>query len=294
MRLLITCTNCSRRYEAAERKIGTRFRCHCGEVLDVKQPKGHNSSVIRCSSCGGAREKGSRSCTYCNADFTLHERDLHTVCPSCFSRVSDKAKFCSHCGTVLSAEMIAGEDSHLVCPACPNEEKLLSRRLGHENISVLECQNCTGLWLGTECFKQLKKRVAGGAAEITGVLSSKPKPQTLQQQKGPLYRNCVRCDKMMARKQYAHGSGIIIDFCRDHGIWFDADELAHVLEWISQGGRAVDPVSELSEKEIVELLNSGGRKRPVIGRWSYGNDYSTGAFDGIVRGLLGGFFHLLH
>lgn len=293
MRLLIACSSCSRRYEAAERKIGTRFRCHCGAVLEVRQPKGHNSSVVRCSSCGGARAKGSRNCGYCGADFTLHERDLHTVCPSCFSRVSDRAKFCSHCGTALNAEMVAGEESELTCPACPGNESLLSRRLGHEQVSVLECQNCTGLWLGRESFNQLKSRAARGAVPAAGVLSGKPKAQTLRRQKGPLYRNCVRCNKMMARRQYVRGSGVIIDFCREHGIWFDADELHHVLDWIARGGKAVDPVPDVSADEIQEALARKSANRPVIGRWTPRSGSSPDLFDDVLSGLFGGFFSLL-
>ena len=283
MRLLIACANCQRRYNASERKIGTRFRCHCGKILKVKQPKGHRSSVVRCSSCGGAREKGGNSCHYCGADFTLHERDLNTVCPSCFARVSDKAKFCSHCAAVLSAESIAGEDTHLVCPVCPSDEKLLSRRLGREKISVLECQKCTGLWLGTESFRQLKQRVARGAVNFSGALARKPAPQKLKKQQGPLYRYCIRCSKMMARKQYAPGSGIIIDFCREHGIWFDSEELHHVLDWISKGGRPTDPVPKASEQQLAETRT----RRSDKSDWSREPGFDV--FDVVLGGLFGGF-----
>jgi Zn-finger nucleic acid-binding protein len=280
MRLLIACTNCQRRYNAAERKIGTRFRCHCGTILEVKQPKGHNSSVVRCSSCGGARKKAN-SCSYCSADFTLHERDLNTVCPICFARVSDKAKFCSHCAAVLTAESMAGEDTHLVCPACPSDEKLLSRRLGREKISVLECQQCTGLRLGTESFRQLKQRVAGGAVNLSGALECKPAPITLKKQQGPLYRNCVRCSNMMARKQYAPGSGIIIDFCREHGIWFDSEELHHVLDWILKGGQPTDLVPKALKQELKEIRTRRSDKSvwpPVQG---------FDVFDVVLSGLFG-------
>jgi hypothetical protein len=40
----------------------------------------------------------------------------------------------------------------------------------------------------------------------------------------------------MPRLNYGHGSGVIIDVCRDHGIWFDADELARILAWLHAGG----------------------------------------------------------
>jgi hypothetical protein len=30
---------------------------------------------------------------------------------------------------------------------------------------------------------------------------------------------------------------VIIDLCRQHGMWFDTHELAAVLDWIARGGR---------------------------------------------------------
>ena len=40
----------------------------------------------------------------------------------------------------------------------------------------------------------------------------------------------------MNRRNYAGNSGVIIDLCREHGIWFDAEELARILLWVRAGG----------------------------------------------------------
>ena len=40
----------------------------------------------------------------------------------------------------------------------------------------------------------------------------------------------------MNPKQFARGSGIIIDYCREHGNWFDWQELHQAVEFISKGG----------------------------------------------------------
>jgi Zn-finger nucleic acid-binding protein len=40
----------------------------------------------------------------------------------------------------------------------------------------------------------------------------------------------------MNRRNYGSTSGVIIDLCREHGIWFDADELARILTWVRAGG----------------------------------------------------------
>ena len=40
----------------------------------------------------------------------------------------------------------------------------------------------------------------------------------------------------MSRRNYAHRSGVIVDFCPVDGLWFDRDELRHVIEFIRTGG----------------------------------------------------------
>jgi len=40
----------------------------------------------------------------------------------------------------------------------------------------------------------------------------------------------------MHRKNYGQRSGVIVDSCADHGLWFDAEELTRILLWIKDGG----------------------------------------------------------
>ena len=40
----------------------------------------------------------------------------------------------------------------------------------------------------------------------------------------------------MARRNYAHRSGVIVDTCHEHGMWFDSGELHALLQWIRRGG----------------------------------------------------------
>ena len=66
---------------------------------------------------------------------------------------------------------------------------------------------------------------------------------------------------MMYRRNYGRRSGVIIDLCKKHGAWFDADELPRILNWIRSGGllkaneaRAADAAREERVKERVESL----------------------------------------
>ena len=258
MRLLVACPECHRQYDASRRRTGSQFRCHCGHVVAVQQPEGHDARVVRCSACGAARPDDSGRCPYCDAELTLHERDLDTVCPHCLAFVSDQARFCHHCGTGLVPELDAGADTELRCPACQDGHCLVSRRLGAEQVTVLECGRCAGFWIGHEAFRQLVERAQREALPACTILET---PQQLaaksalpvgpvapaQRRRGSFYRPCAVCGELMNRLNYGRDSGVIIDVCRDHGIWFDAAELARIVAWLHAGGgrnatRAMTPM----------------------------------------------------
>ena len=237
MRILVKCLDCHRRFDASNRKIGSRFRCHCGQVLTVHQPRSHEATVVRCSSCGGPRQQQAEACVFCGADFSTHERDLFTVCPDCLARVSDRAKFCPQCSVALGGEQIVKQDSSFTCPTCGGERKLSHRRLGKEQASVLECDACTGFWISIDSFVQLRDRVMRQSLYAADDQARPSKQVNVQTQAGPFYRTCIHCHKRMSRRQYVRGCGIIIDVCRNHGIWFDANELQQTVQWHATGGR---------------------------------------------------------
>lgn len=282
MRLLVECSKCRRQYDASHRASGSRFRCHCGNVVNVQEAKGHHARVVNCSACGAARSEGADRCAYCQAQFTLHERDLNTACPHCLALVSDQARFCHHCGIALVPEMEAAVATKFSCPACGDQQTLLSRRLGHEQVTVLECPRCVGFWMGHDAFQQLIEKAKREELPAGTVLSNPqevaakfglPSGATVpkSQEREWRYRPCVVCHELMIRRNYGRESGVILDMCGQHGIWFDAEELARILVWIRAGGGQKKPPEPKPKTDDTDL------KPDQFG------DYSS---DGIFSGLL--------
>ena len=273
MRLLVACPQCKRQFDAGGRPIGSRFRCPCGAVVTIRQPHGHDAAVVRCSSCGAPREDGGAACRYCHSDFTIHEQDLDTVCPSCFARVSDSAKFCHHCGLALCPEPCVSEKTPLVCPACGKASRLSHRLIG--DVAALECQRCAGLWLGVSVFDNLVERTTNDSLGVDWCLQAASRRSPAvdpSEQQGPLYRKCPYCTKLMGRRNYARHSGVIIDLCKDHGAWFDADELPRIIAWV-RGGGLTDAKRKATEEskhqERLESIARVGRQRDAFAglRW---------------------------
>jgi Zn-finger nucleic acid-binding protein len=208
-------------------------------MIAVPEIASRDAAVVRCASCGAAREQGARSCAYCGSDFTIHEQDLDTICPSCFARISNTARFCHHCGTAIAPEDVAADPTDRVCPACGEGRRLHSRPLGDTGLTVLECGVCAGLWLGADAFRNLEegaRKLAPPIADPAALRAEAASRPHVSQGGGPFYRRCPVCSTAMTRINFERTSGILIDRCRDHGVWFDATELDAVLRWIKLGG----------------------------------------------------------
>jgi Zn-finger nucleic acid-binding protein len=50
------------------------------------------------------------------------------------------------------------------------------------------------------------------------------------------YRPCPLCQAIMNRRNLGARSGVIVDYCKPHGLWFDGNELAQWIHWARQGG----------------------------------------------------------
>lgn len=286
MHKLLQCSRCKRQYDAASLAVGARFRCRCGVTITVPEIRSRDAAVVRCSSCGAARQEGARACAYCTSDFTIHEQDLETICPACLARISDAAKFCHHCGTSIAPEEIASDTTDRVCPACGSGHHLRSRALGATGFAALECTTCAGLWLGESVFETLETRereTAAPAADAKTLREEiRSRPRVAPPKGGPFYRPCPVCKTAMTRQNFSKISGILLDRCPDHGIWFDATELEASLRWIQIGG---ERTAQRREAEEVKARASQERfkvvpKTPEGERASMFQDPDqTGGFD---------------
>jgi Zn-finger nucleic acid-binding protein len=286
MRLIVACPKCRRQYNATGRKPGARFCCLCGEVVTIAEPQGHDARVVRCSSCGGPRQEGSPHCTFCGADFTLHERDLNTVCPACLTRVSDAAKFCHCCGVRIAPESAAAGETRLACPVCGDDACLTSRQAGQW--AVMECGRCVGLWLGSDSFDRITQQAADGAAGIDESLPFTGRPVAVAGgHRGPMYRKCPSCGKLMVRRNFGRASGVVIDVCRDHGVWFDADELPRILQWVRGGGLAKAREDRARNAAREERLRKISQPAPGLGHGYDGSLDSSGTLAGVLIDAVG-------
>jgi Zn-finger nucleic acid-binding protein len=248
LHVLAACPGCGRQFdvsaggELAGIGPGDRFRCSCGGEVEVPAARAESAAVVACSACGGPRQGSESACGWCGAGFTLHELELDAICPRCAARVRRRGGFCHHCALPLTAP---GESvpTEVPCPTCAaaaggegGRPLLVSRRVGADDpLHLFECSRCAGLWLDREVFRALVERARHGRSGLPPERSAEP-GSPAPPAGGWGYRPCPVCGELMHRRNYGRRSGVILDLCGRHGVWFDHEELTRVLAWVRRGG----------------------------------------------------------
>lgn len=210
---------------------------------------------LHCPNCGAAADPEQPFCEYCHAVLSV------TACPSCFGPVFKGMRFCPHCGgEAQHKEIDVSVERH--CPRCGTP----LRQAETGRVVFFECDRCQGVWIGSDAFQKICERkekegtlplydaadstAATADPVITGTESiaadPKARHEALGRQTaepagepapgGRFYIPCPECGKLMNRKNFAGCSGVIIDFCKPHGLWFDRKELQQIADFIDAGG----------------------------------------------------------
>jgi len=184
--------------------------------------------VLHCPSCGAAVEKGVDHCGYCGShlDFSFKGKTIH--CPHCFATTSADGKFCIHCAKPIKGLVTQGkilEDR--LCSRCG----VPMRGLNMGDFSVVRCDECKGIFVPHETFEMMQETRDAVIFSTQGVSRVSIEPE-----KQVRYVRCPVCLNMMNRTNFARISGVIIDSCRDHGIWFDPGEVEKIMDFVARGG----------------------------------------------------------
>lgn len=194
-----------------------------------------DAATLRCPSCGASVAPEATECGHCSVS-------LHPVrCPWCFDWTFTEARDCRRCGSTARAET-----AKTTCPSC--REPLSARGLGGTTLSG--CVGCGGVWADPASFRAICDDRATQAAYL-GDGSVLPAPKPSDPQDSPImYRPCAVCAELMNRFNFADCSGVILDACKPHGVWFDADELRRIVAFIRGGGLDVARAKERQKLEF--------------------------------------------
>jgi Zn-finger nucleic acid-binding protein len=293
--VLIACTSCHRQYDVSGMRPGEPFRCHCGELTRVAEPVLHEAETIHCPRCGGKIRPRAPHCDYCGSALSLADHGLGVACPECFARLAVEARYCRACGVEIRPERVQAARVDARCPRCRGEltlcrsdaveytectvcggiwleERLFERALSERDAAAFAlvgkgAGRAAALGRGPESEAGPGRRPGPGSGpqpgpgpgpgRQSGARASAP-PRDALPEGEVRYLPCPVCGGLMQRQNFAKVSGVIIDWCRGHGFWFDTHELESVMAFVRDGGLDRSRAHEIARQE--ERLRQAERR----------------------------------
>lgn len=114
----------------------------------------------------------------------------------------------------------------LQCPRCPDE----LQPEDHEGVPIARCIRCGGAWLDEGRLRQLLL--------LPPPREPRPLPALRPPDRTRRHVRCPKCGGTMVRFEYGDDSGVEIDRCTGHGMWFDRGELEHVERYAREKERS--------------------------------------------------------
>lgn len=177
-------------------------------------------------------------------------------CINCGAALTGTLLVCEYCKTrqdvdlsVVHRYTVENPRSPRICPRCHIPLQTVDLHLQGKFL-IERCPRCLGLFFDPgELESLVEKAVANVHAvdpqrlnEVQGVKRRDEYPVT--------YIDCPVCQKLMNRINFGARSGVIADWCRDHGMWLDGGELRQILEWTKAGGGLASKQAELDKAKL--------------------------------------------
>ena len=212
-------------------------------------------------------------------------------CTNCGAPLPPKSNICKFCGTLNETDLRAirqphgkGERSERPCPRCKTPLHGIELQAGG-GLLIDRCDSCMGIFFDPDELETLidssVKHVGDVDRERIDTLIREEAPEA-----GPVrYLPCPDCGKLMNRQGYGMRSGVVVDRCKEHGVWLDGGELGQIAKWIKAGGKKHDQ-RRRTESELAEEKLRNTQFLKTLDKWTDRPNYAErGDGSGLVEAI---------
>jgi Zn-finger nucleic acid-binding protein len=165
--------------------------------------------------------------------------------------------------TATNRFAVSREESRRQCPHC--QIPLQAIHPTTDGAFVIErCEVCFGLFFDPGEVQAFLDASVTKAFEVNFREIVNINRERANKDRQVRYINCPECGKFMNRVNFGYRSGVVMDQCRQHGVWLDNGELIHLMEWKNAGGQLLD------EQKKAERLKEEQRKARALAAKSTG------------------------
>jgi Zn-finger nucleic acid-binding protein len=164
-------------------------------------------------------------------------------CSNCSAPLPSNSIICEYCKTRNDTDLkgIHHYTTHEIesartCPRCSISLRSIDLKINGKFL-IERCDDCLGLFFDPGELEALLEATVSNVFDINRSKLDAINNQTNPDYAAVTYIKCPVCSKLMNRVNFGTKSGVIVDRCRDHGVWLDGGELRHLFEWMKAGGK---------------------------------------------------------
>lgn len=165
------------------------------------------------------------------------------LCKSCSAPLPANTNICQYCGVRNDVDLLDKQDytvqalqSERLCPVCHIPLQTIDLKVnGHFYIE--RCHDCFGLFFDPGEIEAFLDASVSGGFTINRQLIENINQERYPSDHKVRYVKCPVCQVLMNRVCFAYRSGVVVDQCKEHGVWLNSSEITHLLEWKKAGGQ---------------------------------------------------------
>jgi Zn-finger nucleic acid-binding protein len=191
-------------------------------------------------------------------------------CSNCSAPLPPNSIICEYCKTRNDTDLkgIHWYTTHDIeaartCPRCSIRLQTIDLKVNGKFL-IERCDECLGLFFDPGELEALLEATVSNVFDI-----NRSKLDDINNRMSPMdatisYIKCPVCSKLMNRVNFGTKSGVIVDRCRDHGVWLDGGELRHLFEWMKAGGKLLAQEKEKQSGRDFEREREQERRNPPL------------------------------
>lgn len=185
-------------------------------------------------------------------------------CAHCNAALTHGQVRCVYCGGLTDVDLSGRHyysthqpEKPRICAGCGQEMKTINLQSQDKPFYIERCENCMGLFFDPG---EIDAFIDDAVREVYSIdhlrlfgMLQEPRTEVVR------YVKCPVCSNVMNRINFGKSSGVILDHCREHGLYLDAGELKRILQWARAGGHKRQ---QERESEAVDLESQ--KLRPML------------------------------
>ena len=183
-------------------------------------------------------------------------------CINCGAALPPNSLVCQYCKTRNDVDLkgiyqhhIAETESPRICPRCNKPLQTIDLKLEGKFL-IERCTDCLGLFFDPNELETLLDKSVSKVFQVDFRQLENINKLRRSQDYPVTYIKCPVCRKLMHRLNFGMKSGVIVDKCKEHGIWLDGGELRQLMDWIKAGGQILQ---QQTQSEIERKKKPGSR-----------------------------------